>query len=223
MSPRAATAAPEKLTPEAARAKGDELLREMGEVLHGIQTFAYTADEVREEIKAGKKVEARVTRRVMIRRANSIAFTAKGDRDAAGWYDGKHLTMVSNAHKVWARGPMPPSLDEALDYLSAGYAVQMPTADLLYSSPYDALMTPDTKGGWVDVQTISSTKSDHLAYQQGAVDWDLWLNQEGHLPLKVKFVYKNAPGQPSVTVTYSEMDRSPQVSDDTFVPKIPEG
>ena len=42
---------------------------------------------------------------------------------------------VLNAHKVWARGPMPPSLDEALDYLSAEYAIQMPTADLLYRPP----------------------------------------------------------------------------------------
>ena len=217
------TRAPEKLTPEAARARGDELLKEMSKTFSGLQTFAYTAEEVREEVKAGKKVEARVTRRVMIRLPNSIAFTTKGDRDAAGWYDGKHLTMVSNVHKVWARGPMPASLDEALDYLSAEYAIQMPTADLLYSSPYDALMTPDIKGGWVDVQTIGNLRSDHLAYQQKAVDWDLWLNQEGHLPLKVKFVYKNAPGQPSVTVTYSDMDRSPQVTDDTFVAKVPDG
>ena len=79
--------APEKLTPEAARARGDELLKEMSKTFSGLQTFAYTADEVREEVKAGKKVEARVTRRVTIRRPNSIAFTTKGERDAAGWYD----------------------------------------------------------------------------------------------------------------------------------------
>src|SRR5215207_10200760 len=77
--------APEKLTPEAARAKGDELLKQMSKTFSSLQTFAYTADEVREEVKAGKKVEARVTRRVMIRRPNSIAFTTKGERDAAGW------------------------------------------------------------------------------------------------------------------------------------------
>ena len=47
--------APETLTPEAARAKGDELLREMSKTFSGLQTFAYTADEVREEIKAGRR------------------------------------------------------------------------------------------------------------------------------------------------------------------------
>ena len=117
---------------------------------------------------------------------------------------------------------MPPSLDEALDFLSGEYAVQMPTADLLYSSPYDALMTPETKGGWVGVQTISNVPTDHLAYQ-GVVDWDLWLSQERHLPVQIKVVYKQAPGQPTATVTYSNLDLSPQVTDDTFVAKVPDG
>ena len=215
--------APEKLTPEAARARGDELLKEMSKTLSGLQAFAYTANEVREDVKAGKRVEAAVTRRVVIRRPNSVAFTTKGQRDAAGWYDGKHLTLVSNADKVWARGPMPPTLDEALDYLSAEYAVQMPTADLLYSSPYDALITSDTKGGWVDVQTVGDIQTDHLAYQQPSLDWELWVGQRARLPVKIKFVYKNAPGQPSVTVSYTEFDVAPKVIDDMFVAKVPEG
>ena len=215
--------APEKLTPEAARARGDELLKEMSKTLAGLQTFAYTSNEVREDVKGGKKVEAQVTRRVVIRRPNSVAFTTKGARDVAGWYDGKHLTVVSNNDKVWARGPMPATLDEALDFLSAEYAVQMPTADLLYSSPYDALITPETKGGWVDVQRVGNVQTDHLAYQQPAIDWELWLNQSGRLPAKIRFLYKNAPGQPSVTVTYTEFDVAPKVIDDMFVAKVPEG
>ena len=214
--------APEPLTPEAARAKGDELLKEMSKTLGGTQTFAYTSHEVREQVKAGQKVEKTMTRQVTIRRPNAFALTSKGEREGAGWYDGKQLTLVSNTDKVWARGPMPPSLDEALDFLSGEYAVQMPTADLLYSSAYDALITPETKGGWVDVQTISNVPTDHLAYQ-GVVDWDIWLSQERHLPVKIKVVYKQASGQPTATVTYSNLDLSPQVTDDTFVAKVPEG
>jgi hypothetical protein len=215
--------APEKLTPEAARAKGDEILKEMSKTLAGVQTFAYTSNEVREDVKGGKKVEVQVTRRVVVRRPNSVFFTTKGDRDGAGWYDGKHVTLVANAQKVWARGPMPPTLDEALDYLSAEYAIQMPTADLLYSSPYDALMTPETKGGWVDVQTVGNVPADHLAYQRPSIDWELWVGQRARLPVKIRFLYKQAPGQPSTTVSYSEFDVAPKVIDDMFVAKIPEG
>jgi hypothetical protein len=218
------TRASEKLTPEASRVKGDELLREMSKNLGGLQTFAYTDDEVREDVKGGNKVVKRASRRVVMRRPSAITFTSKGDAlDLVAWYDGKDVTLVSNTDRVWARGPMPPTLDEALDFLSAEYAIQMPTADLLYSSPYDAVMTPDTTGGWVDVQNIGSGRCDHLAYQQPVVDWEIWLSEERRLPCRARIVYKNEPGQPTVTVTYSGLDLSPPVTDDTFVAKIPDG
>ena len=215
---------PQVLTPEAARAKGDELLREMSKNLGGLQTFAYTADEVRTDTKGGRKVEKHVTRRLVMRRPSALTFTGKGDqRDIAAWYDGKHVTLVSHTDKIWARGPMPPTLDEALDFISAEYAIQMPTADLLYSSPYDAVMTPDTTGGWVDVQTIGDVRCDHLAYRQSVVDWEIWLGEGRRLPCRARIVYKNEPGQPAVTVTYSDLDLSPAVNDNTFAAKIPDG
>jgi hypothetical protein len=70
---------------------------------------------------------------------------------------------------------------------------------------------------------MDAAPADHLAYQQPTIDWEIWVGQRARLPLKIKFVYKNAPGQPSVTVSYSEFDVAPKVIDDMFVPKIPEG
>lgn len=216
--------APQKLTPEASRAKGDELLKEMSKALGALQTFAYTASEVREQASAASKTERRVTRRVTMRRPSALTFTSTGeDTDFVAWYDGKQVTLVSNRDKVWARGPMPATLDEALDFVSEEYAIQMPTADLLYSSPYDALMTPDTTGGWVDRQTIDTRNCDHLMYRQSVVDWEIWLNDQNRLPCQARIVYKNEPGQPATTVTYTNLDVSPQVSDDTFAAKVPDG
>jgi hypothetical protein len=215
---------PEKLTPEAARARGDELLKEMSKNLAALQTFAYTADEVRQDVSGGSKAEKHITRRVVVRRPDALTFTTKSEeRDAVAWYDGKHVTLVSNNDKVWARGPMPPTLDEALDFISAEYAIQMPTADLLYSSPYEALMTPDTTGGWVDVQTITGRSCDHLAYHQPLVDWEIWLSEERRLPCQAKISYKNEAGQPSTTVTFTDLDSSPQITGETFTAKVPDG
>jgi hypothetical protein len=216
--------APEVLTPEAASAKGDAMLKEMSTSLGSLQTLSYTATERREVVKGGGKQDIHATRHVVIRRPNAFTFTTKGDeRDGAGWYDGKHITLVSNRQKVWARGPMPPTLDEALDYVSAEYAIQLPTADLLYTNPYDAFMTKDTTGGWVDVQKIGDLSCDHLAYRQEVVDWEVWLAPGRQLPCQVKIIYKNEPGQPTTTVTYTEFDAAPALSDDTFAAKIPDG
>jgi hypothetical protein len=217
--------APEKLTPEAAAAKGDAILREMSKNLSALQAFSYTTDERREVAGAGgAKITKHLMREVVIRRPNAASFRGSGDSgDTAGWYDGKQLTLVSAKAKVWARGPMPPTLDEALDFLSVEYAANVPSADLLYSSPYDALMTKDTVGGWVDLQKVGDRSCDHLAYRQAIVDWELWLSENGRGPCQFKITYKTEPGQPTTILTYSNFNTSPQVSDDTFTPKVPEG
>lgn len=210
------------LSPEAASAKGDALLREMSKNMAAVNTFAYTVDE-RRQIPGGSQGEKKMTRQVTVRRPNALAFTGKGDRgETAGWYDGKQLTLVSHRDKVWARGPMPPTLDEALDFLSNEYDVQMPTADLLYSSPYDAFMTKDTTGGWVDTQKIGDRSCEHLAYRQPVVDWELWLSTDRSLPCQLKVTYKQIPGTPSTLITYHGIE-NPQVTDDTFKPKVPDG
>jgi len=211
------------LTPEAASAKGDKLLREMSTNLSARQVFAYTSDERKEVVGPdGKKTERKSTRHVTIRRPNGVTLTGSGDRgDMAAWYDGKHLTVVASKDKVWARGPMPPTLDEALDFLAAEYDIQVPSADLLYSNPYEALMTKDTTGGWVDVQKIGNVDCDHLSYHQELVDWELWLGPNRG-PRQFKITYKKDPGQPSTIVTYHDLE-TPQVTDEAFVAKIPDG
>ena len=69
-----------QLTPEAASAKGDALLREMSKNMAAVQTFAYVADERREQVGAGgAKTERKASRKVIVRRPNALTFTGTGD------------------------------------------------------------------------------------------------------------------------------------------------
>jgi hypothetical protein len=217
---------PETLTPEAARAKGDQLLRQMSQTLAATQAFSYRTEQALERIRGGgERVTERFSRTTLVRRPNQLAFTDQGqDHDGAGWYDGKQLTIVSNRDKVWVRGPMPGTLDEALDFISAEYAVQLPTADLLYSNPYDAVMTPDTVGGWIKLDTVNGRSCDHLSYQQPVVDWQVWLMQDDRrLPCQLQITYKSEPGQPVARITFHDWNAAPAVSEATFKPTVPEG
>lgn len=214
----------EPLTPQAAAAKGDALLRQMSKTLAGSQTIAVTADEMREQLApGGQKRQKTFTRSVVIRRPNQVTFVDKGaEHDGTGWYDGAQLTLVSHRAKAWARGPMPATLDEALDFLSNEYAVQVPSADLLYSSPYQALVTEDTKGGWVDVQPIGGKPCDHLSYTQAVVDWELWVSQdERKLPCQIQLTYKGTPGKPISRVTFRDWNLAPEITAKTFTPDVP--
>jgi hypothetical protein len=213
------------LTPEQARAKGDALIKKMSDAVAAGKTFSYTANESRERVRRnGEKYQDRATRNVVVRRPNALTFTASGgDHDGAAWYDGTSITVVLNKQKVWARGPMPETLDEALDYLAVEYAMQLPTADLLYSNPYEALLSDATTGGWVNVEPVDGVACDHLSYQEGDVAWELWLRQDTTLPKKIALTYKSQPGQPRSEVVFSDLNTSPAIADSTFTAVVPEG
>jgi hypothetical protein len=214
------------LTPEEARAKGNALIKKMSDTVAGTKAFSYSTDEVRERVRrSGEKVSSKFTRKVVVRRPDAFMFTTSGgDRDGAAWYDGKYITAISNKQKIWVRGPMPPTLDEAIDFVSAEYAVQMPSGDLLYSNPYEALISSATTGGWVNTEQVGTRTCDHLSYQEGDIAWQLWLTQDDKaLPCKIEITYKGEKGQPKAEVVFSDWNSNPTITDSTFVPAVPDG
>jgi hypothetical protein len=211
------------LTPEQARAKGDALIRKMSDTVAGTPAFSYTTDERRERVRrTGEKDALHLTRRVTVRRPDALTFTISGDRDGAAWFQNGSLTAVLDKDKVWVKGPMPASLDEALDFLAVEYAMQLPTADLLYSNPYDALISDQTTGGWVNAEEVDGVMSDHLSYQEGDLAWELWLRQDTALPKKIALTYKGEPGQPRSEVVFSDWNPAPRITDATFAPQVPD-
>jgi hypothetical protein len=216
----------ETLTPEQKRARGDEILKKMSATAAAARTFSYETDEVRERVRRnGEKVEDKFTRKVIVRRPDGLTYTqAAGERAGAAWYDGKSVTIALDGPRVWARGPVPPTLDEALDYLSVEYALNLPTADLLYSNPYEALISPQTTGGWVDVQEVGTRSCDHLAYQEGQVAWELWVTHDDKAtPCKIEITYGDQPGKPKASVVFRDWNSGPVVTDATFAPVVPAG
>jgi hypothetical protein len=217
--------APEPRTPEEKKAKGDQILRQMSDLVSAgkVKIFSFTAEEVSEKVEAGgKKALVKVVRHVTVRRPDGFTFTTEGGHGAKFWYDGKKATIVAEDKKVWARGPVPDDLDKMLDYSAAVYDMQLPWADLLYSSPYDALVDADTTGGWVGEETIEGKECDRLSYQNPVVDWEIWVTRE-HRPKQLHITYKQDPGQPVTRVLFKDLNVSPSVTEETFTAKVPDG
>jgi hypothetical protein len=211
-------------TPEEKKAKGDQILREMGTAFAGVKNFSFTAEEVSEKVgSGGQKTPVTVVRHVVVRRPDGFTFRSEGGAGTTFWYDGTHATIISDEKKVYARGPMPATLDETLDYAAAVYDMKLPWADLLYSSPYDALVSADTTGGWVGVEKIEGTDCDHLSYQNPVVDWEIWVGQARHGVKRLQITYKGDPGRPVTRVTFKDANLAPTVDASTFTAKVPEG
>jgi hypothetical protein len=214
----------EPRTAEEKTARGDQILRQMSSSFADVKNFSFTAEEVSEKVgPGGQKTQEKIVRHVVVRRPDGFTFRTEGGLGATVWYDGKTATIISAEKKVWARGAMPPTLDETLDYAAAVHDLKLPWADLLYSSPYEALMSPDTTGGWAGVETIDGKPYDHLAYQNPVVDWEVWVGSEKHGVRRLKLTYKLDPGQPVTVVTFKDENLSATVDENTFTARVPEG
>jgi hypothetical protein len=205
-------------------AKGDALLKSMSRKLADAKSIIFSTSEFHDRVKPnGEKVQINVTRDVIVRRPNGFWTKYKGDRDFEFWYDGKMLTGISNEKKIYIQREMPPTLDEALDMLAQRLNLDLPMSDILYSSPYDAFIDDQTRGGLKDKEMIEGSSCNHLAYVGAAVDWELWISEKDSLPCRLEMKYKGEKGVSFYRITFSKWNLKPQVKPDVFTSKIPDG
>jgi hypothetical protein len=160
-----------------------------------------------------------------VQRPGSAYFKATGaERENEAYYDGTHLTFIWHKDKAWARGPMPDTLDKALDFMATEYAVNMVSADLFYSNPYSVFEGSDSKGGWVGKENIDGSACHHLAFQANVVDYEIWVADTPQaLPCRMKVVYKQQDGAPVSQVTFKNWNLAATVAPETFAAKVDDG
>jgi hypothetical protein len=215
--PREPTTAAERL------ARGRELVQQMSGRLAMATAVSVTTTEVRERVRgSGKKEPVSLTAVYTVRRPDRFYTKMTGGPGLESWYNGKTLTIASHPEKVFAQAPMPDTIDRSLDALAERYDMALPVGDLFYSSAEKALLSDTTTGGYVGTENVGDTPCIHLAFQDVGVDWELWLPVQGEpLPKRLKFVQKRRTGQPVADVTFTAWEFPPQLTDATFVPKVP--
>jgi len=163
----------------------------------------------------------RTTRRLTLRRPDRLAFNVTGDINLRGWYDGSKLTFVADKQKVWARVNGAPTIDDTLDRLADHLAMPMPMADFLYSSPYESLIGTKSSGGYVGRETIDGVPCLHVAYTHPAVDWDLWVAEQGDpLPKKFRITSKTSTHPRTTEVMFDKWTFGAEVPDATFAAAV---
>jgi hypothetical protein len=203
--------------------KGDKILKRMSEKLSAAQSFSFHTMEFHDSVKRnGERYKINLDREVLVRRPNGFWTKYQGDRDWEFWYDGKFLTGISAANKIYIQHEMPPTLDAAMDMLAARFDMDFPMSDVLYSSPYHAFMDADTKGGLIGKEKMNAASCYHLGYSSSVVNWQLWINETTALPCRLEMTYKKKSHQPFYRITFSNWNLSPKIKEDSFASRIPE-
>jgi hypothetical protein len=206
--------------------KADEVLQNMSKYLAAAARFRFKAhDMVDEVLDNGQKIQFSNTRTIAVRRPDKVISTITGDlENRRAWYDGTTLAILDLNDNVYWAGEVPSNIDAMLDYVAEHFGVTLPLADLVFSDPYEAVIGGVRSGRYVGLHKVSSIECHHLAFQQDAIDWQIWIDSgDKPLPRKVVITYKALPGQPQYIAIFDEWNLSPQLPDELFVFEPPKG
>jgi hypothetical protein len=215
----------EPSTPEEKRQHGLDLVRRMSDVVAKAPAFTVSTSDTRTVTRRGQPVTVRTMRTFGLRRPDRAAFTVSGDRvDVKGYYADGKLTLVSAPEKVWARVRAERTLDDTLDRLAERFEIQMPMADFLYSTPFDALIGKESSGGYVGRETIDGVECAHVSFSDAAAEWHLWLPVSGDpLPKKYRLTDKGGRTQATAEVVFERWDLTAQPDAASFTASVPGG
>ena len=98
--------------------------------------------------------------------------------------------MLDKEQHRWAGGTVPPTVDEALDWIFEQTGTVVPLADFLYADSYERLMG-SVHAGQGPRHSRGRGPCHHLAFEQATIDWQLWIEAgKDPLPRKLVISYK---------------------------------
>jgi hypothetical protein len=200
------------------------VLDRMTAYLQDLTSFSIETHASRDEVVAlGYKLQNNEHSRITVQRPDKLRAEVAGDiRNRTFVYDGSKLTMYSPDDAVYVRTDAPDTLAELIGTL-LDIGVEMPLIDVLYQAAAGTL-TETVRGGiLVGETTIDGIATDHLAFRQPNVDWQLWVERgERPLPRKIVITTRYEVGDPQYQATL-HWNLKPRIHNSTFEFAPPKG
>lgn len=206
--------------------RAQELVRQMSDRLSRVTALAIEADEAYDEVPAdAPRQQLTSVRRVAMRRPDRLVGDASGDAlNRSFWYDGRTFSALDREQNVWASGAVPPTIDEALDWVFDQTGTVIPLADFLYANVYDRLMGKVQRGVYLGIHEAAGVPCHHLSFEQATIDWQIWIDAgPDPLPRKLLISYKTEDEVPQYSVTIRKWNVEAKVPETLFRFAPPEG
>jgi hypothetical protein len=193
-------------------------LRKMSAYLSTLDAFEADAKTSRDMLMDnGQKLQLNEATHFKAKRGGGFVVERKSDRKHRTLtYDGAKLTLLAPRMKFYAQVDAPPTIHETLDMLDTRYGIEMPLEDLFRWNDADAPTSTFTEAYKVGYAVIGGADTDHYAFRQPDVDWQIWIERGATpLPRKIVITTLDMPGQPqyAAELTWST---SPNFAADTF-------
>lgn len=223
-------AAADKVKPAAAKPaiepQVDAQMRRMGDYLAQAQFFSVSAEVWQDaQLASGQRFQAGRTVDLQVRRPNRFHVEVHSTRRERGlYYDGASITMLDRTKNFYGSVHAPATIDEAVDAAIERLGVTIPLEDLIVNDPYKNALSKVTSAIDLGPVTVLGVACEHLAFSQGASDWQIWIEQGAvPVPRKIVITYKDEEGAPQYTAIFSNWDFQTKLPDFVFKFEPPAG
>jgi hypothetical protein len=139
------------------------------------------------------------------------------------WYDGKTVTLLDSAHKVYGSIPVESSIDGMLTEIQEKAKFTVPLSDFAVADPAEVLKRA-IFGIYVGRGDVDGVTCDHLAFSGAEADFQIWLERgKQALPKKLVITYASLPQSPQYAAVFSDWKFPSEIPASLFEPAIPQG
>ena len=205
--------------PTAVERMADRVLRSATDLLKNAKGFSVATNISYDEVLlSGLTVQYSRYGSVTVRRPDRIFAEVTDDLgERQLWFDGKSITVYKPDRKLYAKADVIGSIDDAIDTLHDKYGLAVPFADILLNDPYANLAEGLYAGFYAGLNLVNRERAHHLVFSNDAVDFQLWVAEEGKPVLKrVVITFKNQEGSPQWVGDFLSWDFDVETTDDIF-------
>lgn len=202
------------------------ILKAMSDYLGSQKTIELTFDSDIEVITPQlEKIQFTNSGGALLRRPDKLrAHREGGYSDVEMVFDGKTVSVMGKHLNAYAQLEGPGSLDQLIEALRAGHGVALPGADLLLSSPYDALVAGVMEAKHIGRGVIDGVECEHLAFRNFDTDWQLWVEiGDRPIPRKLVITSKTINGAPQYSLRIKDWKTGIEPPPDAFSFAAPAG
>lgn len=150
----------------------------------------------------GQRVQIDGVVNYKIKKPNAFVIDVNSDQKKRRfYYDGRQFTVYGPQVGYYATAAAPPTIRATLDEIDDKFGIQLPLEDLFrWNDPTENPAKDLIAGFPVGTATIDGVVTDHYAFRQKDLDWEIWIQQgDKPLPKKVVIVDRTDPAHPTYT------------------------
>lgn len=199
-------------------------LKEMSNFLTSANTMEIVSNGSLDVVtNNGQRIQLDGTTTYRIRRPAGFVIDYQSDIKSRRFlYDGKNFTVYSPKLGYYSTVAAPASNREVLKTIYDKFGIALPLEDLFRwgDGSSDERLKALQSAYDVGPATIDGVATDHYAFREADVDWEVWIQQgDQPFPRKVVIVDRNDPAKPTFVARLQwKLNPTYSDSDFTFVP-----